>query len=228
MSKPIKILYVEDEPFLARVVNDHLKSEGYEVAYTNDGGKAIALFTHEKPDLCLLDIMLPNTDGISLAKHIRQLNTKIPIVLITAKGEGKDVVAGFACGATEYIKKPFSLDELDVRLKNQLKVYSSLLEETNTPITSDGFSFSFNKQFMEVGDTKFELSYKEAQILQILLERTNVDVERDFILQTVWQNNDYYTSRNLDVYIRKIRKYLSLHATLEIITLKGIGYRLVK
>lgn len=228
MTETLKILYVEDEPFLARVVNDYLKAEGYEVIFTNDGGKALVLYEQTKPHLCLFDIMLPNTDGITLAKEIRKRDVKTPIVLITAKGEGKDVVEGFDSGATEYIKKPFSLDELNARIKHQFKVYSTRGNNNDTTIDIEGLSFSFNKQQLKIGEACIDLSYKEAQILQILFERANDDVERDFIMQTVWHNDDYYTSRNLDVYIRKLRKYLEGHEALEILTLKGVGYRLVK
>jgi len=228
LSEKVKILYVEDEPFLARVVRDSLDSEGYDVIYTNDGAKAFALYQQHKPQLCLLDIMLPNTDGISIAEKVRQEHKNIPIVLITAKGEGKDVVSGFNSGATEYIKKPFSLDELHARLKHQLKVFLGAKEVRASIVEIDGLSFSATKQVLQVNSTIYELSFKEASILSILLERANTDVERDFIMQSVWQNDDYYTSRNLDVYIRKLRQYLQNHATIEILTLKGIGYRLVK
>lgn len=227
MSK-IKVLYVEDELFLGKIVKESLESRGFEVIMESDGSKATPLFKKSEPDICVLDVMLPNKDGFSIADEIRDINDEVPIIFLTAKTQTEDVVKGFSTGANDYIRKPFSMEELIVRIQNALR----LKKETTNKITGDNvaigkFNFNVNRQLLSDGNEEKKLSFRESELLKLLYENKDKVIDRRDILNLLWGNDSIFNSRNLDVYITKLRGYLKNDPALEIITVKGIGYRFV-
>jgi DNA-binding response OmpR family regulator len=227
MSK-VKVLYVEDELFLAKIVKESLESRDHEVIMESDGAKAMEAFKNAKPDICVLDVMLPNKDGFAIADEIRELDEDVPIIFLTAKTQTEDVVKGFSMGGNDYIRKPFSMEELIVRIQNLLKNK----KEGNRKITGGSVSignyiFQLNRQTLVIGKEERKLSFRESELLKLLYENRDKIIDRKDILNLLWGNDSYFNSRNLDVYITKLRSYLKEDPRLEIITIKGIGYRFV-
>ncbi|MDQ3550151.1 MAG: response regulator transcription factor [Bacteroidota bacterium] len=226
MKKP-KILYVEDEIFLAKIVCETLQSRGYDVVMEHDGNKAIKKFEESNPDVCILDIMLPNKDGFDIADEIREKNNQVPIIFLTAKSAVTDVVNGFKSGGNDYIRKPFSMEELIVRIDNVLKNAPATNDVQEDEIKLGDYNFNIKRQTLIHPNETRKLSYRESELLRIL-SRTKEDiVERKVILQLLWGSDSFFNGRNLDVYITKLRNYLKHDLSLEIITVKGVGYRFV-
>ena len=224
----IKVFYVEDEVFLARIVKESLESRGFEVIMENDGAKAIDSFKKSKPDICVLDVMLPNKDGFAIADEIRELDEDIPIIFLTAKTQTEDVVKGFTLGGNDYVRKPFSMEELIVRLQNLLRIKTDEPKKINTDSVKMGkYNFQLNRQVLNNGKEDRKLSFRESEILRLLYENKDRIIDRKNILNLLWGNDSFFNSRNLDVYITKLRSYLKDDPSLEIITIKGIGYRFV-
>ncbi len=221
-----KILYLEDEPFLGQVVVDALVDNNFKISWVKTGEQAVKQFDKENYDICLLDVMVPDKDGYSVARDVRKKNGTIPIVFITAKSQGSDVVDGFEAGGTEFIKKPFSLDELVARLNNQLRLHQGRVGGEEV-YTFGEYSLNVQRLRLMQNDEELQkLTHRECEILKRLVEHANDTVERKKLLVEVWGDDSYYNSRNLDVYIKKLRNYL-VDGDVEIITLKGIGYKLV-
>ncbi len=223
-----KVLYVEDELFLGKIVRESLESRGYDVAMETDGAKVMDLFKKTTPDICVLDVMLPNKDGFAIADEIRMLDEEVPIIFLTAKTQTEDVVKGFSLGGNDYMRKPFSMEELIVRIENLLKNKT----EGDTKIsggeaTIGKFNFQLNRQTLSNGKDERKLSFRESELLRLLYENRDKIIERKDILNLLWGNDSFFNSRNLDVYITKIRSYLKEDPSLEIITIKGVGYRFV-
>lgn len=226
-----KILYVEDEPFLGKIVKDTLENQNFEVVWISDGALVLNAFKKFMPDICVLDIMLPNIDGLSLSKQIRNLYPNLPIIFLTAKIASDDLVKGFENGGTDYIKKPFSVKELIARIQNQLALkHSALSPKMNTQadeIVLGNIRFLSAKFELISDGNQIKLSSRESQILNVLAAHKNNTVERKLILMSVWGDDSYFNSRNLDVYIRKLRAHLSMDTRIEILTLKGVGYHFI-
>lgn len=225
MKKP-KILYVEDEVFLAKIVTETLQSRGYEVVHEGDGGKAMEKFSDAQPDVCLLDVMLPNKDGFDIADDIREKNPEVPIIFLTAKSGVNDVVNGFKIGGNDYIRKPFSMEELIVRIENVLKGSTPQVPE-NDEVQIGEYAFNAKRQTLNHPKEQRKLSYRESELLRTLYENRSSIVERREILNLLWGSDSFFNSRNLDVYITKLRNYLKLDPAIEIITVKGVGYRFI-
>jgi DNA-binding response OmpR family regulator len=225
MSKA-KVLYVEDEIFLAKIVSETLQSKGFEVTTVNDGGDAVKQFEKTQPDVCVLDIMLPNKDGFTIADEIRDKNTEVPIIFLSAKSATQDVVNGFKIGANDYIRKPFSMEELIVRIENVLR-HKQEVTIQEEEFTIGQFGFNTKRQTLNHPSEQRKLSYRESELLKILYLNKEQIVERRDILNLLWGSDSFFNSRNLDVYITKLRNYLKLDPSLEIITIKGVGYRFV-
>jgi DNA-binding response OmpR family regulator len=227
MKKP-KIFYVEDEIFLAKIVSETLQSKGYDVVLENDGGLAVKRFLDAQPDVCLLDVMLPNKDGFAIADEIREKDPKVPIIFLTAKSGVNDVVNGFKIGGNDYIKKPFSMEELIVRIEHVLKQSPGTpAQKQEEEIKLGGYTFHINRQTLSYDGEQRKLSYRESELLKILYQNREQILERRDILNLLWGSDSFFNSRNLDVYITKLRNYLKLDPSIEIITIKGIGYRFV-
>ena len=222
-----KILYVEDEPFLGRIVKESLESRDFEVNMVDDGLKAFDLFQKIGPDICVLDIMLPTKDGYSLAKNIRQINPRVPIIFVTAKTQTEDLLKGFESGGNDYLRKPFSMEELIVRVNNLLNISRSVNKPAAGIIPLGKFEFDTQRYDLKLGETSKKLSHREAMLLQVLAEHRNSVVSRKDILMRIWGDDSFFNSRNLDVYITKLRDYLKPDPGIEIMTIKGVGYQFV-
>ncbi len=223
----VKILYVEDEPFLGRIVKESLESRDYVVSMISDGHDAVEAFTSVAPQICVLDIMLPNKDGYAIAKEIRALDADVPIIFVTAKTQTEDVVKGFETGGNDYLRKPFSMEELIVRVNNLLRLSKKSSESGPEHIRLGRFEFHPNRYELKLDDAIRKLSHREAMLLSVLAENKNVIVQRKDVLMRVWGDDSFFNSRNLDVYITKLREYLREDPAVEIVTIKGVGYRFV-
>lgn len=224
----IKVLYVEDELFLGKIVKETLESRGFDVIMETDGDKVVPVFGEVEPDICVFDIMLPNKNGFDIAEDIRKLNSDTPIIFLTAKTQTEDVVKGFKIGGNDYLKKPFSMEELIVRIENLLKVK----KENKFILTGDSISlgkyiFHINKQVLSYNKDERKLSYRESELLKFLFQHKNTVIDRRDLLNHIWGNDSFFNSRNLDVYITKLRSYLKEDSSIEILTIKGVGYRFV-
>lgn len=219
-----QILYVEDEPFLAKIVKETLE-QAYKVIHVADGAKALRQFKSHQIDICILDVMLPNKSGFEIANEIKAIS-KVPILFLTAKNQTEDVVQGFKVGGNDYIKKPFSMEELIVRVENLLALYDNRNEELNQKIMLGAkYIFEPSKLLLSIDGQVKRLSHKECQILEILCQNKNQVTQRKAILLKAWEDDSFYNSRSLDVYITKLRSYLAKDSKVEIITLKGVGYQ---
>jgi len=223
---PVKVLYAEDELFLGKIVKESLESRGYEVVMEPDGNKVMTHFNQVNPDVCILDIMLPNKDGFSIAEDIRKTDTVVPIIFLTAKTQTEDLVKGFRTGGNDYIRKPFSMEELIVRIENVLKDKGDS-QKIDTEVKLGHYSFNSNHQLLRSPETEKKLSFRESELLKLLYLHRDKVIDRKDILNLLWGNDNFFNSRNLDVYITKLRSYLKADNNLQIITVKGIGYRFV-
>jgi DNA-binding response OmpR family regulator len=221
-----KVLYVEDEPFLGRIVKESLESRQFEVHMVTDGKEAISVFTTSNPQICVLDVMLPSKDGYTIAQEIRSQNPTIPIIFVTSKTQTDDVLKGFESGGNDYIRKPFSMEELIVRIHNLLSLAT---KEKNTQEVYQFGQFEYNPQRFELKhhNTVRKLSHREAELLVLLLQHKHRTLARKDILLKLWGDDSFFNSRNLDVYVTKLRDYLKRDSTVEIITIKGVGYNFI-
>jgi len=228
MSK-IKILYVEDELFLGKIVKESLESRQFEVVMESDGTQVLSLFRETNPDVCVLDVMLPNKDGFAIAGEIRELNGRVPIIFLTAKTQTNDLVKGFSVGGNDYIRKPFSMEELIVRIENALRFKEPGAKSSNgkDSLQIGNYNFNVARQLLSGYNEERKLSFRESELLKLLYENRDKIIDRKDILNLLWGNDSFFNSRNLDVYITKLRSYLKEDELLEIITIKGIGYRFV-
>ncbi len=224
---PVKILYVEDEMFLGKIVKESLESRAYEVIMEPDGDKVLPLFIQHKPDICVLDVMLPNKDGFAIAEEIRTIDASIPIIFLTAKTQTEDLVKGFQLGGNDYIRKPFSMEELIVRIENVLRYKNGdkKPDDKKDTVKIGKFTFHMNHQVLKNNGDERKLSFRESELLKVLYENRDKIIDRRDILNLLWGNDNFFNSRNLDVYITKLRGYLKSDSKLEILTIKGVGYR---
>lgn len=228
-NRQFKILLVEDDPGLGFVIQDTLKFEGYTVHLCRDGKEGLLQFNKENYDLCLLDVMLPKKDGFSLAEDIRKINTEIPIIFLTAKAQVDDKVKGFKAGGDDYITKPFDNREFLLRIEAMLKRHG----KNNNGETEKGLSytignFNFDPLNYILHSETFEkvLTKKEAGILKLLCENQGRVIERNLITNMVWGDDNYFVGRSLDVFITKLRKYLSEDSRINIANIHGVGFKL--
>jgi len=227
MSKT-KIFYAEDELFLSKIIKESLESRGYEVCLVRDGRFAEAEFIAFQPDICLLDVMLPNKDGFEIGTMIKAINPTLPIIYLTAKDQTTDVLQGFKIGANDYIRKPCSIEELIVRIENLLTLIQQKKAQDNKPsyqLAIGSFTFFTHKYTMEDALGKsINLSHKEVELLKLFANNINKTINRQEILDRVWGDDSFFNSRNLDVYITKLRGYFKSDSKIKIITLRGVGY----
>lgn len=223
----IKILLAEDDTNLGFVISDQLKSSGYHVTLCSNGLDAFQRFNQDSYHLCILDVMMPKKDGFSLAKDIRKIDKDIPIIFLTAKSMTEDKVEGFEAGGDDYLTKPFSFEELEVRLKALLKRVNIETAEENSKTLEIG-TYSFDTENFTLKHANFDktLTKKEAQILHILCKFKNQVVPREIVLNGVWGQDDYFVGRSLDVFITKLRKYFSHDPQVSISNIHGIGFKL--
>lgn len=224
MSKT-KILYVEDEPFLGRIVKESLESRDFDVLMVTDGKDAVDIFIKDGPDICVLDIMLPSKDGYAIAKEIRQVNPAVPIIFVTSKNQTQDVVKGFESGGNDYLRKPFSMEELIMRVNNLLKLVAHRNTKVSENITIGMYEYIPLRFELKFQSSVKKLSHRESTLLLMLNENKNATLLRKDILLKLWGDDSFFNSRNLDVYITKLRDYLKEDKSIEIITIKGVGYQ---
>jgi DNA-binding response OmpR family regulator len=225
----IKLFYVEDEPSLGKIVKESLESRDFEVYMITSGLHAVEEFKKFQPDVCVLDVMLPHKDGFTIGKEIRSMHSQIPILFLTAKNQTEDVLQGFSSGGNDYIRKPFSMEELIVRIRNLMTLTAP---DIKSPTSKDElcigmFRFYPLRQELHFQNEIRRMSHRETELLQLLAKNLNQAVTRKMILDQIWGNDSFFNSRNLDVYINKLREYLKEDKRVELITLKGVGYRLV-
>ena len=205
-----------------------MEGRGFAVDMESDGNYVLKKFKESKPDICVLDVMLPHRNGFELAEDIRAINNDIPIIFLTAKSQTEDVVKGFKTGGNDYIRKPFSMEELIVRIENALRIKKTGLPEIGSDVLQIGkYQFNLNRQTLQFNSEERKLSYREAELLKYLWQNRNNIIDRREMLNVIWGNDSFFNSRNLDVYITKLRRDLKADGSLEILTIKGVGYRFV-
>jgi DNA-binding response OmpR family regulator len=226
--KGIQILLVEDDFNLGFVIQDSLKSEGFKVHLAKDGKEGLLQFNKEKYDLCLLDVMMPKKDGFSLAEDIRKTDSQVPIVFLTARGLAEDKIKGFKLGADDYITKPFSNEELVLRIKAILKRHPQMQEQSadKSKIDIGKYIFDFANYELKFEEKKRKLTKREAELLKLFCEHRGQLLERELIANMIWGDDSYFVGRSMDVFITKLRKYLSDDPALSIINVHGVGFRL--
>jgi DNA-binding response OmpR family regulator len=231
MHKP-RILYVEDDLSLSFVTQDSLELRGYHITHCLDGEEALRKFAAETFDLCILDVMLPKVDGFSIAKKIRDTNTQIPILFLSAKSLKEDKIKGLQIGADDYITKPYSIEELVLKIEIFLRRSQvAILPTTLLPITTLGigqYVLDYPNQKLNYLNTQQNLTHREADLLKMLVENKNQIVKRDIILKNIWGEDDYFLGRSMDVFISRLRKYLQHDANLRIENIHGVGFRLTE
>lgn len=220
----VDILYVEDETSLALIVADSLEAHGFRVTHKENGRDAFIAFKHSKPDIIVLDVMMPLMDGFSLAQEIRKVDMHTPIIFLTAMTQTEDVVKGFHLGANDYVRKPFKIEELIVRIEALTK--KAAVTQAMKHYTIGDFTLDTVKSTLTIGDEQEKLSFREIELLRRLFEHKDEVVPREEIIRAYWNDDTYFTGRSLDVFISRIRKYLSKDERIKISNIRGIGYML--
>jgi DNA-binding response OmpR family regulator len=228
LKKKYSILLVEDEENFGSVLKNYLELSDYNVTLCNDGSKGLASFKKNIYDLCILDVMMPVMDGFTLATEIRKLNSDVPLIFLTAKKLKEDILKGYQIGADDYITKPFDSEILLYKIEAVLNRHN--ITQPKEIITNFSFGiYNFNTDTRELNtkESHRKLSPKEAELLKLLCENLNQVVSRDLALNQIWKDNNYFTTRSMDVFIAKLRKYLKEDPSLEIINVHGNGFRLL-
>lgn len=221
------LFYVEDDESLSYVTRDNLELNGYQVTYCEDGQKALdTIRSGQKFDLCILDVMLPEVDGFTLAQEIRKRDEQVPIIFLTAKSMKQDKIHGLTIGADDYITKPFSIEELLLKIDIFLRRsrYTGILK-ANTPVNIGHYAFDYKNLSLSMDSYAETLTQKEADLLKLLCENRNQVVKRSFILETIWGKDDYFLGRSLDVFISRLRKYLQQDERIKIENIHGVGFK---
>ena len=228
-KKPIHVLLAEDDRNLGGILKNYLDAKGYQTTHCFDGQEAIEAFSKKEFDFCILDIMMPVRDGFMVAREIRAVNRKVQILFLTAKSMQEDKLKGFEAGADDYLTKPFSMEELLLRMQAILRrtEEGSKAGETVTLFRIGRYTFDFNRQLLTIGKKEQKLTSKEAGLLRLLCTNANEVLERSVALNRIWQDDSYFNARSMDVYIVKLRKYLKDDPSVELINVHGIGFKLV-
>jgi len=228
MIKNLKILLAEDDPNLGMILKSYLEARGYIAELCDNGLKALNLFKKQTYDFCIIDVMMPVKDGYTLAKEIKMLNKKVPMMFLTAKSMQEDVIEGLKIGADDYMTKPFSMEELLLRMNAILKRAYDNSDELEGNVYQIGqFTFDYNRQMLIKGKTEQKLTSKEADLLRMLYKNKNNVLDRSEALLNVWGNDSYFNARSMDVYMTKLRKHLKTDPSIEIINIHGKGFKLL-
>ena len=226
MTEKIKVLLAEDESALAKIVKESLETRNFHVSLAKDGNEALRLFQKRTPEILVLDVMMPNKDGFTLANEIRQMNDSIPIIFLTAKSQTIDVVEGFNVGGNDYLKKPFSMEELIVRINNLLN--RQKFQKQSEILKIGKYVFDFPKQILSYDNEETELlTHREAQLLFHLCQNRNKVLDRSLVLNKLWGDDDFFSARSMDVFISKLRKKLRKDKDVQIVNVRGYGYKLI-
>ena len=230
IDNKVKILFVEDDPNLSMIIQDYLEMIGYAVDHAADGNKGLELFISNSYQLVILDIMMPKKDGFTVAKEIRESNSLVPIIFLTAKNLKEDRIKGFQVGCDDYITKPFSTEELSLRIKAILKrcviMEQTPVEVLNNPVPIGRFVFDSFNMTLTIDNSERILTRKESGLLKLLCANINNLLPREVAMEIVWGENDYFIGRSMDVFIAKLRKYLKPDPNVKISNVHGIGFKL--
>ncbi len=229
MMEKTKVLLVEDDPNLGSLLKEYLEAKGYSTVLATNGKQGYDVFSKDKFGICILDVMMPIKDGFTLAKEIRAIDANIPIMFLTAKSMKEDAIEGFTVGADDYMTKPFSMEELLLRIKAILR-----RTENKTVKNSDQeefkigkYKFDYKHQVLDLKGVQHKLTTKEAELLKLLCLHANDVLDRNFALKSIWNDDNYFNGRSMDVYIAKLRKYLKEDTSVELINVHGKGFKLL-
>jgi DNA-binding response OmpR family regulator len=228
-SIELKVLLAEDDKNLGAVLKAYLEAKGYQTTLCVNGKEAFDIFNKKKIDFCIVDVMMPVKDGFTLAQEIRRLDKHIPILFLTAKSLQEDKIRGFEIGGDDYLTKPFSMEELLMRMKAILRrVNENNSADNKTTIYKLGkLTFDYNRQLLTASSGENKLTSKEAELLRLLCENANDVLDRSVALNRIWQDDSYFNARSMDVYITKLRMYLKEDPAVELLNVHGIGFKLI-
>jgi DNA-binding response OmpR family regulator len=227
MDEKTKILLCEDDENLGMLLREYLQAKGYATDLMPDGDAGYKAFMKNKYDICVLDVMMPKKDGFTLAQEIRQANAEVPILFLTAKTLKEDILEGFKIGADDYMTKPFSMEELLLRIEAILRRVKGKKSKEGVVYKMGKFIFDTQKQLLILGDNVTKLTTKESELLSLLCAHANDILERNHALKTIWIDDNYFNARSMDVYITKLRKHLKADPSIEIINIHGKGYKII-
>lgn len=225
-----KVLYAEDEPTLAQIIGDGLISSGYEVMLASDGQQVLELFRSDPPDICVLDIMMPVMDGYTAAEGIRKLNSGIPIIFLSARSMTDDVIKGFKSGGNDYLKKPFNMGELLIRMESLLNRFGSSQSQETEISAQQTFGNCFLdtvSQVLTTSQATHTLSYKETALLELLIQHRNTLLPRQVALLKIWGDDSFYNARSMDVFMSHLRKMIKDEPSVQLMSIRGVGYKLI-
>ncbi len=225
----IKILLAEDDGNLGTILKAYLEAKGFPTTLCVDGQEAYDIFLEKTFNFCILDVMMPVKDGFTLAKEIRRIDKKVPILFLTAKNMQEDILEGLKIGADDYLTKPFSMEELLLRITAiYRRTYPEVVGDTDKTLFKVGqYTFDFARQTLKIGDNEQKLTSKEAQLLKMLCDRVNNVLDRSEALKKIWHDDNYFNARSMDVYIAKLRKYLKEDPAIELLNVHGKGFKLL-
>ena len=227
MEDKLNILLCEDDENLGMLLREYLQAKGYNAELCPDGDAGYKAFIKSKYDICVFDVMMPKKDGFTLAKEVRAINSDVPIMFLTAKNLKDDIFEGFKIGADDYITKPFSMEELTLRMEAILRRVNGKKNREVTVYQIGKFTFDAKKQILSIGEQSTKLTTKESELLNLLCAHQNEILQRDFALKSIWIDDNYFNARSMDVYITKLRKHLKDDDSVEIINIHGKGYKLI-
>jgi DNA-binding response OmpR family regulator len=227
MEEKVRIFFCEDDENLGSLLREYLQAKGYITDLFPDGEAGYKGFISGTYDICVLDVMMPKKDGFTLAQEIRVIKPEIPIIFLTAKTLKEDILEGFKVGADEYITKPFSMEELLLRIEAILRRVKGKKVKDVPFYKLGAFMFDTQKQTLTLGDNVTKLTTKECELLRLLCSHANDVLERNYALKTIWVDDNYFNARSMDVYITKLRKLLKDDPDIEIINIHGKGYKLI-
>ena len=227
MEERLKILLCEDDENLGMLLREFLQAKGFNADLCSDGEKGYKAFVKSQYDLCVLDVMMPKMDGFTLAQEIRAVNADVPIIFLTAKSLKEDVLEGFRIGADDYITKPFSMEEMLLRIEAIMRRISGKRNKNGSEFKLGSMTFDIQKQTLTTEKGIVKLTTKECELLALLVQNANSILERNYALKTIWVEDNYFNARSMDVYITKLRKIIKDDPEVEIINIHGKGYKLV-
>ncbi|UOG76402.1 response regulator transcription factor [Hymenobacter tibetensis] len=221
------VLLVEDEAALALIIKDSLEMRGFTVQHAADGEQGLRLFRQQTPDIVVADIMLPRLDGFSLGEQLRRDNKTVPLIFLTARSQPADVVRGFELGGNDYLKKPFSMDELVVRMQALLQRTAAATSAPSEALRIGRYVFAYTQQKLRLGDSEIQLTNREAELLKRLYDHRNQVLERSTVLLDLWGHDHFFNGRSLDVFVTRLRRYLRDDPQVQILNVRSIGYKLI-
>ena len=227
MEEKLKLFLAEDDENLGMLLREYLEAKGYETDLFPDGEAGFKGFVKTKYDLCIVDVMMPKKDGITLVKEIRTVNTEVPVIFLTAKNMKEDILEGFKVGADDYITKPFSMEELVLRIEAIIRRVKGKKSKEQQVYKFGNMTYDTQKQILTIGDIVTKLTTKESELLTLLCAYSNEILERQHALKQIWEEDTYFNARSMDVYITKLRKLLRPEPNIEIINIHGKGYKLI-